>query len=96
MVPRTSLVQSKHLARRVVEFVMVDLDVGERGVELHIDVALPRRKLERRHDGEGSCGAWAGFYLVEEEEEEEEEVAIAIAITGESYAERRMSTYEQP
>jgi hypothetical protein len=30
---------------------MVDLDVGKRRVELYIDVALPGRKLERRHGG---------------------------------------------
>lgn len=28
---------------------MVDLDVCKRRVELHIDVALPGRELERRH-----------------------------------------------
>ena len=64
MVPRTSLVQSQYLPRRVVEFVMVDLDVGKRRVELHIDVALPGRKLERRHGG----GGGAGGVLVEEDE----------------------------
>lgn len=52
MVARASLVQSEHLARRVVELVMVDLDVCERSVELHIDIALPGCELERRHGGD--------------------------------------------
>lgn len=48
---RANLVQAQHFARRVVELVMVDFDMGEGGVELDIDVAHPRRELEGRHGG---------------------------------------------
>lgn len=51
MVAGAHFVQAEHLAGRVVELVMVDFDVGERGVELDVDVALPRRKLEGCHGG---------------------------------------------
>ena len=50
-------VQAQDFARRVVELVMVDLDVREGCIELHVDVALPGSELEGRHSG----GAWAGF-----------------------------------
>ena len=60
MVAGPSLVQSEHLTRGVVELVMVDLDVRKRCIELHVDVALPGRELERRHSG----GAWAGFLML--------------------------------
>jgi len=43
------LVQTEDLARRVVELIMVDLDVCEGGVELHVNVTQPGRELERRH-----------------------------------------------
>jgi hypothetical protein len=46
---RIERVQTEHLARRVIEHVMVDFDVCERGVELYVNVALPRRKLEGGH-----------------------------------------------
>lgn len=49
---RADLVQAEHLAGRVVELVMVDLDVGQGGVELDVDVAHPGRKLERGHGGQ--------------------------------------------
>lgn len=54
VVARPGLVQAEDFAGRVVELVMVDLDVRQRCVELHVDVALPGRELERRH-GEGGA-----------------------------------------
>jgi hypothetical protein len=48
-----NLVQAEDLAGRVVELVMVDLDMGEGGVELDVDVALPGRESERGHGGDG-------------------------------------------
>lgn len=57
MVAGTSLVQPEDLACGIVELVMVDLDVREGCIELHVDVALPGSELEGRHSG----GAWAGF-----------------------------------
>lgn len=39
---------------------MVDLDVGEGGIELHIYIALPRRKLEGCHGGEAGRFACSG------------------------------------
>jgi hypothetical protein len=49
------LVQTEHLARRVVELVMVDFDVCKGCIELYIDIALPGRELEGCH-GEGAGG----------------------------------------
>jgi hypothetical protein len=62
------LVQTEHLARGVVELVMVDLDVCECCIELYVDVALPRRKLEGSH-GERVAGCldvcwWMKQYAV--------------------------------
>jgi len=45
------LIQAQDLARRVVELVVVDLDVRKGSVELHIDVALPRSEAQVRHGG---------------------------------------------
>lgn len=42
-------VQPQDLARRVVELVVVNLYVGEGGVELHVDIADPGRELEGGH-----------------------------------------------
>ena len=50
MVARAHLVQTKHFTGRVVEFVVVDLDVGEGGVELDVDIALPGGESEGGHD----------------------------------------------
>ena len=44
-----NFVQAEHLACRVIELVVVDLNVGKSGVELHVYVALPGRELESRH-----------------------------------------------
>ncbi len=49
MVARSHLVQTKHLASRIVELIMVDLDMCESSIELDIYIALPGRKLESRH-----------------------------------------------
>jgi hypothetical protein len=49
MLSGSHLIQTKHLSRRVVELVMVDFDVCEGCIELHVDVALPRRELEGSH-----------------------------------------------
>jgi hypothetical protein len=71
MLSGSHLIQTKHLSRRVVELVMIDFDVCEGCIELHVDVALPRRELEGSH-GErivgyldvcslvlkSGCGAW--------------------------------------
>jgi hypothetical protein len=64
MLSGAHLVQTEHLARRVVELVMVDFDVCERCVELYVDVALPGRELEGCH-GEGAGGVY-GCLLVRE------------------------------
>jgi hypothetical protein len=73
VISRSHLVQAQHFSRRVVEFVMVDLDVGQRCVELHVDVALPRRELECRHGG-GASGVFPkGGSLVAEEYERTED-----------------------
>lgn len=55
VISRSHLVHTEHLPRRVVELVMVDLDVCECCIELDIDVALPWRKLEGGH-GVGRAG----------------------------------------
>lgn len=49
VVARQNVVQAEHLTRGVVEFIMVDLDMGERGVELDVHVALPGRVLDCGH-----------------------------------------------
>jgi hypothetical protein len=49
VISRSHLVQPQHFSRRVVEFIMVDFDMGKRCIELDVNVALPRRKLECRH-----------------------------------------------
>ena len=64
---------------------MVDLDVGKRRVELYIDVALPGRKLERRHGG-GEVGFGRGG---------RPQVTIATECCVQCSAVRYMSTYEQ-
>jgi hypothetical protein len=43
------LIQAVHFARRVIEFIMVDFDMCERSVELHIDIALPWSEAYGRH-----------------------------------------------
>lgn len=48
---RTDFVQPEHLARGIVEFVMVDFDVCESGIELNVDITQPGRKLEGGHGG---------------------------------------------
>lgn len=55
MISGPHFIQSEHLASRVVELVMVDLNVCKRCVELYVDVALPGRKLEGRHGGDLEC-----------------------------------------
>jgi hypothetical protein len=49
MVGSAYIIKTQQLARRVVELVMVDLDVRQSSVELDIHVALPGRKLYGRH-----------------------------------------------
>ena len=51
MLARSNFVQAKHFARRVVELVMVDLDIREGGIELYVDITQPGRELEGRHVG---------------------------------------------
>ncbi len=51
MLGRTSLIQAEHLARRVVELVMVDFDVRKGSIELDVYIALPGGELEGRHGG---------------------------------------------
>ena len=49
VVARAHVVKTEQLTRRVVELVVIDLDVGQSGIELHVDIALPGRKLDSRH-----------------------------------------------
>jgi len=52
LVRRAHFVQPKHLARRVIQLVMVDLERRKRGVEGQLNIRRPGRKLEARH---GCC-----------------------------------------
>lgn len=47
------LIQAQHLARRVVQLVMVDLDMRERSIELHINITLPGGESHVRHNEVG-------------------------------------------
>jgi hypothetical protein len=52
MISRSHLIQTEYFSRRIVEFIMVDLNMCKRCIELNVDVALPRREFEGRH---GEC-----------------------------------------
>ena len=49
VLPAANLVQAQDFARRVVELVVIDLDMGECSIKLHIDVALPGGKAQVGH-----------------------------------------------
>lgn len=57
MIACSHLVQAQDLSCRIIKLIVIYLDVCKRGIKLDINITLPGRELECRHDERWGWGS---------------------------------------